>query len=384
MANLETKKLSTAIKVKILSRGLHFDSSALKVVNETVKEEHRGYDDSNWGIDGNIAIPSELMLPGEIVVCTHVRPDTNLSIRAKKGKLFIFEGQKILSTISYLSRPKIWEMRTSTNLNMKRIANFYGRDCLNFNIYSGCEFWDVGFPCKFCSVKPTQERYGEVEKKKDSQQIAEVVKAAFALNKPKINFILVTGGSYLNGDKEAKKMIEVLRAIQPLTPWKGKIRGNASLMPPKNFDLIDKLMSTGIEHPSFNLEVWGKNKFKDICPGKEKYRGWDNIIECYKYGVKKFGRGVFWCNFVAGINKLEKLEEGFAKMAELGVVPGANVFHPDIGAILGKEIKSPPEEYIIKIYRFAAKLYHKYKYLPFFNEKVLRNSLANEAYRGWL
>jgi len=384
MTELETKKLSTTIKVKILSRGLRFDRSALKLVDGRVKEEHRGYDDSNWGIDKKTPVPSELMLPGKITACTHIRPTSNLLVQAENGRLFIFEDRKVVSEIYYLPRPKIWNMQTSSGINMKRIANFYGRNCLSFNIYSGCEFWDIGLPCKFCSVKPTQERYGEVEKKKYPQQIAEVTKAAFALNKPKIDFILVTGGSYLDGDEETKKIIEVLEIIQPLTPWKDKIRGNTALMPPKNFGLIDKLMATNIEHPSFNLEVWGKNKFKEICPGKEKYRGWNHTMQCYKYAVKKFGRGVFWCNFVAGINKLDELKEGFAKMAELGVVPGANVFHPDVGAILGQQMKSPPEDYIIKLYRFVAKLYHKYKYLPFFNEKVLRNSLANEAYNGWL
>lgn len=384
MTDLRTKKRSTAIKVKILSRGLRLDRPALKLVDEAVKEEHRGYDDSNWGVDKDTPVPSELMLPGEIVVCTHIRPTSNLLIQTKNGRLFISEDGKLLSEVYYLPRPKIWNMETSRGINMKRIANFYGRDCLNFNIYSGCEFWDIGLPCKFCSVAPTQKRYGEAEEKKNPKDIEEVTKTAFALGEPKIDFILVTGGSYLDGDEEVERIIEVLSVIQPLSPWKGRIKGNAALMVPNNIELIGNLMATGIEHPSFNLEVWGKEKFKDICPGKEKYRGWDHIVECYKYGVKKYGRGVFWCNFVAGINTLEELKEGFTKMAEMGVVPGANVFHPDVGAILGQQLKSPSEEYIIGLYRHAAKLYHRYGYQPFFNEKVLRNSIANEAYKGWI
>ena len=41
------------------------------------------------------------------------------------------------------------------------------------------------------------------------------------------------------------------------------------------------------------------------------------------------------------------------------------------------------EEYILELYKYAAELYHKYGYHPFFDAGVLRNSLANEAYEGY-
>ena len=155
-------------------------------------------------------------------------------------------------------------------------------------------------------------------------------------------------------------------------------------MPPKNTSLLQKLFETGIEHPSFNLEVWGKKKFQEICPGKEKYRGYDNILLAYKEAVKIFGEGALWCNFVAGINTLEELKVGFTEMAERGVIPGANIFHPDVGAVLGEKQKSPSTEYIIELFHHAADLYKLYGYKPFFSESVLRNSIANEAFNGWV
>ena len=155
-------------------------------------------------------------------------------------------------------------------------------------------------------------------------------------------------------------------------------------MIPKTLDKLDELMATGIEHPSFNLEVWGKKYFNYICPGKAKTRGWNNIIKTYRYGVEKFGRGVFWVNFVGGLNSLDALKKGFTYMAEMGVVPGSNIFHPDVGSILGAKRKSPSVNYVIDLYKHAAKLYHKHDYLPFFNEKCLRNSIANEAYLGYI
>lgn len=376
---------STILKVKILSYGFRITEAAEALIDKTVKEEHRGYGDSHWGVKKTTKIPSEIMLPGNIVVASHIRPDSRLCLDAENGKPVITEKGVKVSDVSFIKRPKIWSHKTKSGINMKKIANFYGRDCLNFNIYSGCEFWDNGVPCKFCSVKPTQLKYGEVEIKKQAGDIQEVAKLAFKLE-DKINFVIVTGGSYLDGDKDFEMAIIALKEIQKEIPksWKGVIKGNVALMAPRTIKKIDELMATGIEHPSFNLEVWGKKYFNYVCPGKAKYRGLDHIMEAYKYGVKKYGRGVFWVNFVGGLNDLKTLKKGFTHMAKMGVVPGANIFHPDVGSILGTKRKSPSPEYIIELFRHAAKLYHKYGYKPYFDEKCLRNSIANEAYLGYV
>ena len=381
----KTQTNSTLLKAKILSYGFRLTKEVEALIDETVKEEHRGYGDSNWEAKKTMKIPAELMLPGEIVCATHLRPDSHLRLEVKNGKLIMTENGKKVSEISFLKRPKIWSRETKDSTNMKKVANFYGRDCLNFNIYSGCEFWEKGLPCKFCSVKPTQLRYGEVKIKKSPQEVQETAKLAFEIEEL-IDFVLVTGGSYLDGDQEYNMVIPALKAIREVIPssWRGVIKGNVALMAPQTISKLDELMATGIEHPAFNLEVWGEDYFREICPGKAHYRGWDHIIKTYEYGVSRFGRGVFWVNFVGGLNELNDLKEGFSYMAKMGVVPGANVFHPDVGSVLGNTRKSPSPEYIIDLYRHAARLYHKYDYLPYFNEKCLRNSLANEAYLGYI
>lgn len=361
------------------------DQEVESLIDESVKEISRGYGDSQWKSVKGDRIPSELLLPGDIVSATHLRPDSPMKLELQNNSPIITENGKKVSDVSFLPRPKIWSHKTKSGVNMKRIANFYGRDCLNFNIYSGCEFWEIGLPCKFCSVKPTQLKYRGVEIKKQIEDIKETAELAFKLE-DRIDFILVTGGSYIDGDKEIDMMINVLKEIQGVIPklWNRIIKGNGSLMIPETLEKLDELMATGIEHPSFNLEVWGKRYFNYICPGKAQTRGWDGILKTYEYGVSKFGRGVFWVNFVSGLNNINTLKKGFTYMAEMGVVPGSNIFHPDVGSVLGEKRKSPSTEYIIELFRHAAKLYHKHNYLPFFNEKCLRNSIANEAYLGYV
>lgn len=377
---------SSEAKARILEKGFRINKNALEGLGEKYKEEHRGYDDSNWGVPKDMLVPSEIIFPGNIVVGTHIRPDSHYEIKKEGNKLYLFESDKIITELNYLPRPKLWDKKLSDGTDIKKVANFYGLETLNINIYSGCEFWDTGLPCKFCSVSPTQKKYGEVVVKKKPEQIREAVDIAFKSG-DRIDFILTTGGSTLDSNTEFNAHVQALNIIKERIPssWGGKIRGNTALMPPLDLKKLKELYETGIEHPSFNLEVWGEDKFKDICPGKEKYRSYKKILEAYKFAVKEyFGEGALWCNFVAGINSLEELKKGFTEIGEMGVIPGANVFHPDVGAVLGQKLKSPSYEYITELYRHAAKIYHEKGYKPFFSESSLRNSIANEAYKGWI
>ena len=157
------------------------------------------------------------------------------------------------------------------------------------------------------------------------------------------------------------------------------------MLPTNNERDLYKLFETGIEHPSFNMEVWGEQLFKSYCAGKEKYASFGNLMETYKKAVNIWGPGQVWCNFVGGISPIKDLKEGFRFMADMGVVPGANIFHLDpkaVGVKLG--LKEPTEDYVFEMYECLSSLYKEYGYQPFFSHSVLRNSLSNEMFHGWL
>ena len=71
-------------------------------------------------------------------------------------------------------------------------------------------------------------------------------------------------------------------------------------------------------------------------------------------------------------------------MAEHGIIPGANIYHAEVGSFIGNSLGKIDEDYVLELYRHAAELYYKYDFKPFFDTGVLRNSLANEVYEGLL
>lgn len=132
------------------------------------------------------------------------------------------------------------------------------------------------------------------------------------------------------------------------------------------------------------MEVWPHSAFSHFCPGKEKYVGFDHVFDSLKKLTEYYGPGKVWSNFVAGLVPLEDMLDGFRTMAENGIIPGANIYHAEVRSAIGNSTGIIDKEYIIRLYSYAAELYKKYDYKPFFDASVLRNSLANEFYEGLL
>lgn len=380
---------SAKLKLKLLLNGIRIEDDALSGVGRIYKEYQYGYNDSNWVKQSpKQVIPSEIVLPGKIVVAPHLRPNSPYIIKKDGENLYIVNTIKneIESIVEYLQRPEIWDRKLSNGASVKEYLNIYGADCLNLFVVADCDFWREGIPCVFCSLQPTQLLHNEVVKFKSLEKIEEAVSIAFE-DVSSFKWMIITGGSLKDREMEVKRYCDVLNTIKKYIPpsWNNRIKGNVALLPTNKEKHLEELFKTGIEHPSFNLEVWNKNRFVDYCKGKEKYASFDCLIDAYKKAVKLWGEGNVWCNFVGGISPIDDLVQGFYYMADMGVVPGANIFHLDpqaIGVKMG--LKEPDEEYIMQMYSALSDIYTKYGYKPFFNESVLRNSLSNEKYNGWI
>lgn len=378
----DERKNSAYAKLKLLIYGVKDAPETFGKFQDTFKEEHYAYDNGNWGVDKKRLTPTELLLPGGIVSKLHIRPDSPLTLKEDSEKLYILLENKVLSEFRFLPRPNFWNYTTSKGTPTKKLSQMYGLNSLNFNIYSGCEFWNVGKGCRFCSVKSIVSGDNPIEVKKSPEELADVCELATKYDD--INYIIVTGGSHLNQDEEFQAHLDVIKAIKDKLPWGGKIKGNISMMPPKDLKKLDELYINKVENPSFNMEAWPKENFERICPGKAEYVGFEHVVESLMYLENMYGPGKVWSNFVAGIVPLEDFKDGFTFMAERGIIPGANIYHAEVGSIIGNSLGRIDENYVLGLYRHASELYYKYDYKPFFDAGVLRNSFANEVYEGLL
>ncbi|HIA77488.1 MAG TPA: hypothetical protein EYO05_04770 [Gammaproteobacteria bacterium] len=147
--------------------------------------------------------------------------------------------------------------------------------------------------------------------------------------------------------------------------------------PPNDLRLLKRMYESGIEVGVFNLEAFSPQAFAVHCPGKRAI-GREHYLSALIEGVKVFGWGKSWCNFVLGLEPIDVLLAGCEELAAQGVTPGANVLHLDHGATLN--CTPPTIEEVIYFFSGLADIYRKYDHRPYYCELALRTSLANEAF----
>ncbi|MDB4443849.1 hypothetical protein N9174_00730 [bacterium] len=274
-------------------------------------------------------------------------------------------------------KPRWYDMRTKEGIQMPAIAQGNARMIfVTMNKY--CELWNHSEQCLFCDINATlkdQKRGGEdVVARIDPDVIAEVVKTAFFVDH-QYAWLYISGGSILDtyqGQTELEffcTRIEAIRdKLQVLIPTTIQIA-------PYDDEGWKRLHATGVSAIQPNIEVWGKELFKWICPGKDKYVGWDTWIKRTIRAVDFWGRGRVQPNFVLGVemakpNGFEKVGDavkstagGWDFLMENGVLPRFNLWTQEPGSAFFDQ-PEPPMEYFIEVQKAYTELRWKHNYDP--------------------
>ena len=171
--NLKNERKNSAYtKLKLLIYGVQDAPKIFLKFQSNFKEEHYAYDNGNWGVDKKRLTPTEILLPGGIVSKLHIRPDSPITLKEENNKLFILLDGKYISEFKFLPRPNFWNYKTRNGTPTKNLAQMYGLNSLNFNIYSGCE------KCSFKELIKQRKRWAKgfaqslkLEKKKKCSDI---------------------------------------------------------------------------------------------------------------------------------------------------------------------------------------------------------------------
>ena len=221
------------------------------------------------------------------------------SITEDGGKYFLNQYGKELFEIFFEKKPKWYDKKTSDGKLMARVCQYIGPSKISVSYSNECALQDKGLDCLFCNINATKKNFGELQglEMKNPRQIAETVKAAYAESFRHFN---ITGG-FIPERREVEYYIDVAEAIQEETGL-DNFEGMAVIGAPLDLEVVDKYREAGYRSISTNMEIWDKNIFKTICPGKEQICGGrDNWVRVLEYEVEVFGRGNVRSTFIAGI-----------------------------------------------------------------------------------
>lgn len=172
-----------------------------------------------------------------------------------------------------------------------------------------CCYDRPGMKCKFCSIKPTQEQ--DIV---PAQDVIEGLRALF--EKTDRYSINLGGGTYLNPDKMADYLTEIVRGIRTFTSTPISVE----MAPPTDLARIKVLHEAGVSSLIMNLEIANPQLRRQICPGKSSI-SYEHYYESYRYAVEVFGRGRVSCVLIAGIQPNEDIVSECEKLTDIGVIP---------------------------------------------------------------
>jgi hypothetical protein len=230
--------------------------------------------------------------------------------------------------IEFAPLPHWMSQQTSDGFPMARTGVSLHADMAVVNVAPGCEFFlhkhdGESMRCTFCAYGAPDERtahLGQVAGQTSLPAITyrrmqETLRAA--IGETPINHIYLVGGSLTDWSEEAKRFMEVARAVQVVNEHRIPIACGSGALPK---EMLDKLYDEGlVDNVCFNLEVWSEPLFAKVCPGKHRYVGYRRWIESLEYAVRLWGRGRVYSAMVAGVELEPEHDMSWEEAADLAV-----------------------------------------------------------------
>ncbi|MDD5551646.1 MAG: hypothetical protein PHI88_00565 [Candidatus Pacebacteria bacterium] len=399
-------------KLLLLTFGLDFDFSSiqegfpefsLKYKANKIKVSDRHF--ISVKTDKRNFIPDELILEDgnqKSIVKVYFRKESPFICLVKNKKFLILDKKTDKRMpVSVKAVPLYpYNKKKINGIPVDEFVSVVGVDRISIIPYDGCENWISGEQCKFCGANPKRLGFEgfkpnvfEIKNKfngdyknwwyyyrdKTLKRISQCVDLLLRDKiGPHFHFSIISG-NISDLDFEWKMIFDIVDSIKDKIEF-SKVDSYFNLMPPLNFEYIEKVFDYGFKYICFNLECFNKKIFKKVCPGKEKIYGYDRMLESLIYSADIFGKGRTRTNFVLGTEPLSGLIAGIETLAKKGVVSDYTVFFPRPGSVWGNRNPLPPQ----KILDFTEKLvsiYKNYKFKPFCCTLSSRSSIANEFYK---
>jgi hypothetical protein len=331
------------LKLDLYCQGMRVDPSCF------VEEDGgRGIMRTRAGLGSGL----EVILPGDL--WTNVPVVESFATRSPyvlhrdNGTYVIRRESDDVARVRLSPRPAWYDARTSGGKPMTRVGTLQGT---YLGVYPArvCDYWlpPTKTNCKFCSVglnlgvdDATEKSVGEV---------LEVVGAA--RRESAITYVDFNTGHY-DGETYLDILEPYVRRI------KEEFRLFVGVQSPPHHDLsrYDRLRAMGVNRVSFCFEIFDRDRFAEICPGKHDYYGLDRYLAAIEYCAGLGARGPAlepWVTngeIIAGLESPESSIRAIEWMTSVGAIPTVCVFRPLRGTDLEDE-PPPRAEALVPVFR---------------------------------
>ena len=345
MFSLEDLRQTPALlKLDLYCRGMRILSSC-----DDANDTGRGVLRTRAGLGSGLEIILPHGLWTNVPVTEGFAKSSPYALHREGDQFLLMRGSEVVAPVQLSPRPKWYDKLTTSGKKMTRVGTLQGT---YLAIYPAkvCDYW-VQKPdkvnCRFCSVGLNLGVDDDTVK--SVEEVMEVVRAARA--ESKITYVDFNTGHY-EGDTY----------LDLLEPYITRIKKETGLLvgvqtpPHPDLERYDKLRAMGVNRVSFCFEIYDRERFREVCPGKHAQYGMDRYLDAIRYCASLTDRGpatepwVVNGEIIAGLESPESSIRAINWVTSVGAVPTVCVFRPLAGTDYAK-LPPPDPEPLVPVFR---------------------------------
>lgn len=238
-------------------------------------------------------------------------------------------NSEISYPVQFAPLPDWMKQETADGSPMAKAGVSLHGDMAVINIAPGCDYFleksesGSSMRCTFCAYGAPNARvsqYGQsagLPGLPDStyERMQETLR--LALEQSEIRHIYLVAGSLTDWHEEGVRFMEIASAVQQVNQHKIPVTCGSGALP---LEIMQQIHSEGlVDSVCFNLEIWSEALFEKVCPGKNKFVGYQQWIESLENAVSLWGRGRVYSAMVAGIELEPEFGMSWDKAADLAI-----------------------------------------------------------------
>jgi len=342
----DVRKNPGLLKLDLYCRGMRIDDSC-----HVQEDGGRAILRTRAGLGSGL----EVILPGGLwtnIPVTEEFTHSSPYILFREGGEYVIRRddaeRERIAAITLSPRPDWYDRQTTTGKKMRSVGSLQGT---YLGVYPAkvCEYWTekTKVNCKFCSVGLNLGVDDADDK--SVREVLEVVWAA--IEGSQITYVDFNTGHY-SGHTYLEILEPYIREIKRQT---GLLVG---IQTPPHPDLTryDAMRDLGVNRVSFCFEIFDEERFREVCPGKDREYGLKRYLEATEYCAKLRRRGgIFdpWVSngeIVAGLEAPESSMAAIDWITSVGAIPTVCVFRPLKGTDYA-DVAPPKTEEMVPVFR---------------------------------
>ena len=350
---MERLDASTRLKVDVMFEGIRY-SEALGNAVEHALPNYYPYrfkpDEPNPTGKPQVAIPYLIRTPDGTMIRVKGNGESDWVVEGDKAAGYRLRNASAGDDIEIRFEPMPEWMRgqTSDGFPMAQAGVSLHSDMMVINVAPGCEYFlhkhdGESMRCRFCSYGAPDERTAHLGQVAGQLAIPGITLSRMqetvtaALGETPIRHIYLVGGSLTDWREEGERFLQLARAVKEINRENVPVTLGSGALPD---DLLQQFHDEAlVDNVWFNLEVWSEPLFAKVCPGKNRYVGYDRWIASLETAVSLWGRGRVYSAMVAGIELEPEHEMDWLQAADLciagaedlcsrGIIPIYSLYWP--------------------------------------------------------